>query len=262
MRDYAFDNGWHRARERLATLEAIYDPPTRRHLEALGVGPGWRCLEVGAGGGSIAAWLAERVGPGGAVVATDIDPRFLAPLATPTLAVLRHDIAAEDLPAGEFDLVHARHLLAHLAEPGRALARLVAALRPGGRLLVEESDFASRVPDPATVDAALMARCERAYWRAVAGRGMDPTYGRRLYAAVRARGLEELGAAGRVRVVRGGTPEAHLLQVSFAQLHDSLLATGLVTAADLDRFAALRDDADAVWLGPTFVSVWGRKPPA
>jgi SAM-dependent methyltransferase len=261
MVDYVLDNGWRQARERLAALEAAYDPATRGYLDDLGVGPGWRCLEVGAGGGSIAAWLAERVGPRGHVLATDLDPRFLAPLAAPTLEIRRHDLAAEDLPAGRFDLVHARLLLMHLPDPARALARLAAALRPGGWLLVEEQDFASRVPDPAAVDAALVARCEQAWERHVRARGMDPTYGRRLYGAVRARGLGELGAEGRVRVVRGGTSEARIQQLSFAQLHDGLLATGLVTAEDLARFLALHDDPAAVWLGPALISVWGRKPP-
>lgn len=262
MGDYAFDNGWRRARERLAALEAIYDPVTCRHLDDLGIAPGWRCLEVGAGGGSIAAWLCERAGPGGAVLATDLDPRFLAALDAPNLEVRRHDVAAEELPAGRFDLVHARHVLTHLPDPGCALGRMVAALKPGGRLLVEEADFASRVPDPASVDADLMARCERAWEQHVRSRGMDPACGRRLYGMVRARGLGDLGSEGRVWVVRGGTPEARVQALSYAQLRDGLLATGLVTAAELERFLALQDDPDAVWLGPTLVSVWGRKPPA
>ena len=90
---YVFDNAAERqARERFAALPRIYDPGTIRHLQALGVTAGWRCLEVGAGGGSIALWLAERVGPSGYVLATDLDTRFLEPLARPTLEVRRHDI--------------------------------------------------------------------------------------------------------------------------------------------------------------------------
>jgi hypothetical protein len=70
---YVFDNAAEeQTRERFATLPRLYDPGTIRHLEALGVGAGWRCLEVGAGGGSVARWLAERVGPIGRVLATDI----------------------------------------------------------------------------------------------------------------------------------------------------------------------------------------------
>ena len=76
-RGYAYDHAWARERERLAGLEAALDPGTREHLTRLGVGPGKRCLEIGAGGGSVAFWLAERVAPGGTVVATDIETSFL-----------------------------------------------------------------------------------------------------------------------------------------------------------------------------------------
>ncbi|HET9109188.1 MAG TPA: hypothetical protein VFN78_00040, partial [Ktedonobacterales bacterium] len=72
MADYLLDNAWQEQDRRLARLEAWFDPGTIQHLEALGVGPGWRCLEVGAGAGSIAAWLCNRVGPEGSVLATDI----------------------------------------------------------------------------------------------------------------------------------------------------------------------------------------------
>jgi tRNA A58 N-methylase Trm61 len=72
---YAFPNAWELARRRLALLEVCHDPSSIRHATALGVGPGWRCLEAGAGGGSFARWLAARVGESGSVVAADIDTR-------------------------------------------------------------------------------------------------------------------------------------------------------------------------------------------
>ena len=74
---YAYDHAWSMERVRLAGLEVALDPGTREHLIRLGAGPGVRCLEIGAGGGSVAFWLAERVAPGGTVVATDLDTGFL-----------------------------------------------------------------------------------------------------------------------------------------------------------------------------------------
>ena len=56
------DSSSDRERERLRLLEDSFDPGTFRWLDQLGVGSGWRCLEVGAGGGSVARWLADRVG--------------------------------------------------------------------------------------------------------------------------------------------------------------------------------------------------------
>ncbi len=108
MTSYTFDNAWQQARQRLTGLEAWLDPGTIRHLEMLQVGAGWRCLEVGAGGGSIASWLGARVGASGHVVATDIDPRFIDVLDAPNVEVRRHDIVTDDLETGAFDLVHAR----------------------------------------------------------------------------------------------------------------------------------------------------------
>ena len=47
---------------RLRILERIFDPSTKRHLEMIGVSEGWKCLEVGAGTGSVAQWLSRRIG--------------------------------------------------------------------------------------------------------------------------------------------------------------------------------------------------------
>ena len=70
---YAFANRRAVQPERLRLLAALLDDGTFRLLERLGVQPGWRCLEVGAGGGSVAAWLCDRTAPGGSVLATDLD---------------------------------------------------------------------------------------------------------------------------------------------------------------------------------------------
>ncbi len=129
--EYSHDNTWVLARERLALLEARADPGTIRHLEALGVGDGWRCLEIGGGGGSITAWLCRRVGPAGRVVATDINTRFLEALDFRNLEVRVHNIVADDLEQGAFDLVHARTVLMHLRQRPTALERMVSALKPG-----------------------------------------------------------------------------------------------------------------------------------
>src|SRR5207244_9212343 len=98
MSNYIFDNAGQPTSQRFTSLEILYDPWTIRHLEATGIGLGWQCWEVGAGGGSIAAWLAERCGPSGHVLVTDVDPRFLvegASLAQPTIEIQCHDIVAD-----------------------------------------------------------------------------------------------------------------------------------------------------------------------
>ena len=95
-------------RERLGLLERQYDPLSQRHLAALGIQQGWRCLEVGAGHGSIARWLAEQTGPQGRVVATDINSRFLREIELPNLEVRQHDIRIDPLESATYDLAHRR----------------------------------------------------------------------------------------------------------------------------------------------------------
>src|SRR5215468_4269060 len=108
-------------RERLALLTQMADPITTRRLTDLGVGPGWRCLDVGAGDGSVARWLAGQVGSQGRVVATDLNPRFLVGHGLPNLEVRRHNLLEDELEAGHYDLVHCRCVLQHLLDPWRGL---------------------------------------------------------------------------------------------------------------------------------------------
>lgn len=127
---YLLDNRQAEAGERFTALSALFDPSTFRHFERVGVGEGWCCWEAGAGGPTVPAWLAERVGPTGHVVATDIDTSWMRETG---FEVLRHDVAAEAPPAGgPFDLIHARLVLVHVADRTKALRSMVEALRPGG----------------------------------------------------------------------------------------------------------------------------------
>ncbi len=140
---YLFDNAGPETAQRFSSLATLYDPITVRHLEALGVGDGWQCLEIGGGSGSIAGWIAQRVGARGHVLVTDIDPRYLAALEQrghANVSVQRHDVERDPLPAGAFDLIHARLVLLHLPTAEQALRKLVVALKPGGWLLIEDFD--------------------------------------------------------------------------------------------------------------------------
>jgi len=122
-------------RERLSFLEYAADPLSQRRLAALGIRPGWRCLEVGAGHGSIVRWLAAHVGPQGRVVATDLNPRFLTEIGLPNVEVRQHDIRTDPLEPGLYELVHCRAVLIHMPDPQLVVGRMVEALRIGGWLL-------------------------------------------------------------------------------------------------------------------------------
>jgi hypothetical protein len=89
---YQLDHGWQTEHERLTRIGATLDPVTIGYLETIGVTTRWRCLEVGAGAGSIATWLCHRVGAHGHVVATDLEVKFLTVLDSPNLEIRHHDI--------------------------------------------------------------------------------------------------------------------------------------------------------------------------
>lgn len=264
---YLLDNAWHQQRERLAGLEAWFDPGTIRHLEVLGVAPGWRCLEVGAGGGSIAAWLARRVGPTGHVLATDLDTRFLDALtlpsqALPNLEVRHHNLLTDPLPPAAFDLIHARFVIEHIADRATALARLAAALSPGGWLMLEDTDSASWLPAPDAnpASAALFTRWTAAYVQICRAAGTEPYAGRRLYGELRDLGLDHLGAEGRVFMVRGGSPAAEVWRLTAEQVSPRLVADGLLTADEMARTLALLADPTFVWMEGLVMAAWGQRP--
>ena len=89
---YPFENARAVQLHRLRALEAALDAQTTELLDSIGLDRGWRCLEVGAGGGSIADWLCHRVAPEGTVLATDLDTSVLGELSRPNLEVRVHDV--------------------------------------------------------------------------------------------------------------------------------------------------------------------------
>ena len=94
---YLLDNAAHQTSSRFSGLEIGLDENTKARLSALGIAAGWQCLEVGAGSGSIARWMAERVGARGYVLATDIDTRWIQSNGLSQLEVQRHDVVADPL---------------------------------------------------------------------------------------------------------------------------------------------------------------------
>jgi tRNA A58 N-methylase Trm61 len=99
MSSYVYATARERERECLDAVEAAFDITSRALLERLGLPAGSTCVEVGAGGGSMACWLADRVGPAGRVVATDIDLTWLERLGRDDIQLRNHDIATDDLEA-------------------------------------------------------------------------------------------------------------------------------------------------------------------
>ena len=256
MANYSLSNAWDNARRRLALLEQYLDPITHRRLSSLGLGEGWHCLEVGGGGGSVARWLSAHVGAEGRVVGTDIDPRFLEEIREPNFEAWKHDIAIDDLPSGEFDLVHTRWVLQHLADPEAAIERMTAALRPGGWLLVEGMDFFPIHTASSQLYIDLMVGLAGV----VASSGGNDFGGRALPAIVAKQGLADMQAEGDFAVLNGGSPMAEFFRLSVLQLRESIVGSGAVSAVQFDAAIALLEDPGFWAFGPGGVAVRGRKP--
>ncbi len=250
------------AQARFAALSALFDQVTARRLTGVGLASGWRCWEVDAGGPRLPGLIAERVGPLGRVVATtDRDLTWLDAGLPASVQARRHDVVRDDPPAGGFDLVHARLVLMHLPERDEVLRRLVAALRPGGWLLVE--DFDCDLQPLACLGAGrpeeLLANRVRAeFLDLLARRGADLEYGRKLPRLFRDAGLVEVGADGFFPVaVRAG---AALEIAEMRRAHEGLLASGRIRADELDAHLASVAWGRVDVTTPPLFGCWGQRP--
>jgi SAM-dependent methyltransferase len=251
MSDYALSSVDSAARARLEALAASMDLGTQGYLDNLGVASGWRCAEIGAGIGSIAAWLADRVGPTGRVLATDLDTRWLQELSRANIEVLRHDIGTESLEGGAFDLVHARFVVAHVPRWRDAIGHVFDAVRPGGWICLEESDWLlSGVGDP---PAPAIERFWAAVGQVMTSRGCDPSVGRKIGATFHALGLTEIGGEARAIVRR------EILGTQLDMLGPMLCESGLLSSVDVDD-ARTEAAAPGFAYSPLFVAAWGRRP--
>jgi SAM-dependent methyltransferase len=253
---YALDNSWEKAKRRLALLEQHLDPMTKRRMTTLGVRAGSRCLEVGAGGGSVAIWLCEQVGTTGRVVATDINIQLLRDIPHANFAAIQHDITIGPPPEGGFDLVHARWLLHHLPKPESVVHRLIEALRPGGWLLLEEVDFfpVHTSASQLYVDfmVALTGNVVRASER-------DCFWARGLPAMVAGMSLQQVGGEGDFSVLQGGSPIAEFFALTAEQMRERIIEAGEFSAQQLDAALELLKSPEFWAFGGAGIAVWGQR---
>jgi SAM-dependent methyltransferase len=241
---FAADAEYQAELNRLRLREALRDPFTTWHLTNLGVGTGWRCLEIGAGAGSIARCLSERVGSSGHVLATDIDTRFLSDLTLPYVEVRAHDITRDELDADAFDLVHCRAVLCHLRDPKAVLGRLKDALVQGGWLLAEEPDFGTIKAigeEHSLAEGFNSASPKRTRYLAEIGI-MDGYFGRSLPARMEAVGFSEVGNYCGTVISRGGDSASQVWLSLCDRLDGYLHTQGVLSEKEVaDSREALQD---------------------
>ncbi len=256
MSKYTLSHGLAGEQQRLALMSALLDPFECACIDRLGVRPGWRCLELGCGNGSIAQALAERVAPTGYVVASDIDLTYILDLRMPCLEVRRIDILQDAIEEGSYDFVVARALLHHLTPAGKALERMAAALKPGGVLLSIEPDML-----PCTVTEPDSMRGFWQQWlRWSVEAGIDYSIGRKIPAWLDLLGLKDVAGEGHTAQFNGGSDWATYWTQTVRELAPSLVKLDYVTGKMLDEFHTRFDDPHYWTSVITFTANWGRKP--
>src|SRR5262245_57374192 len=175
----------------------------------------------------------------------------------------RHDIGTDPLPEQVFDLIHARLVLQHVPQRREALARLVAALKPRGWLVIEEFDGGIVDRAVAAADAVEAERFRmmgRVLGRLLDDRGFEADWPRRLYGHLKAAGLTEVGMEGHLAVREGSSLGASLDAATFAQVRKEAVERGLITDAEIDAVLARLDAPGFAVFSPVMFTAWGRRP--
>jgi SAM-dependent methyltransferase len=244
---------------RFEGLERTLDPISIGHLSRVGVEAGGRCLEIGTGGGSIARWLASRVGRAGRVVAVDLDTRWFHHDGTEQLEVLELDVVAGPIPDGPWDLIHERLVLQHVPARLDVLDRLVERLAPGGWLVLEDFDTGEiRTTDRAGPHHELIVRMATAFNQLLAERDGANNFAADAWRHLRQRGLLDTGASGHVVFDCGGEGFTQVMAANARQVSDGLARLG-ITAEDISQFLEVLADPDTIIGTSVLISAWGRR---
>lgn len=250
-------------KKRLRVIADVLSESARALFERIALPRGARCVDVGCGGGDIALEIARIVGADGHVVGIDMDAEKLelarADAAQAGLQNIEFRVgdAREFDDRGAYDCAFARFLLTHLSEPGDLVARMVRAVRAGGRVILEDIDYSGIVCYPP--NSAIQRHIEL-YRELVRRRGGDADIGPRLPSLIGAAGVEGV----HVRVVQPCFLEGQgkfIYSITTESIAEALEAERLVDAtevaeliAELNAFAA---DSTTLLTFPRIVQAWG-----
>jgi SAM-dependent methyltransferase len=259
--------------EELARLDRqaeSIERPTRQLLQAAGISPGWRVLDLGTGLGHVARLLGEFVGPGGTVVGLDNVPGVLAVARQRTgetgprnVTFVEGDVTTW-LGDAPFDAIVGRLLLFHVADPVAVVRHHMRNLAPRGLLMAIDFDIgATRTEPPAPFADKVIGWVDQAFRAA----GAWPRIGARLGVILEDAGLTRVTSFGLQPYVPSRTPAAAALLAGVTRtLAPAIVKHGIATEAELDLPNLQRriDEAtraqDAVVLLPTVSGAWGYAP--
>lgn len=226
------------------------------------------CIDLGCGGGEVTFELARLVGPNGRAVGIDMDE---VKLGLGRAVARERGLANVELRPGDvnewnepetYDVVYSRFLLQHLSRPVSLLQRMWAAVKPGGTIVVEDSDFDGLTCYPHNAGYDFFART---YPRVLASYGGDHTLGRKLYHHFLDVGIPNPD----VRIVQRADVRGENKGIILSTLEataDSIVAAELASKEEVDgaiaSLAAFTEDPGSLISGPRNFQVWSRRPPA
>jgi len=251
--------------QRLDRQAAAIAKPTALLLQAAGIEPGMRVLDLGTGLGHVALQVAELVGPEGSVVGVDRAGEAIAVArsrARPNVRFEQADVLAYEDPQ-PFDAIVARLLLFHLPDPVELVRRQARALSDRGLAIMIDFDLGRAGSEP-RVELAERARgwIEAGFRSA----GANPRIGSRLVPILRDSGLADIATIGVQAYFASDDPAGPAMIAGVLRsLAPRIVATGIATGAELgiedfeQRLGAALREADAVLMPPTVVGAWARK---
>lgn len=240
---------------RLTTLQAAFDPATLRVLNGLDLPIAAHCLELGAGAGSVAAWLATHR-PHGHVTATDTHTEFLRFPPSAPIRVLQHDAVTDDFPPETFDLVHVRALLCHLPQREELLQRAVDWVRPGGWLVIEDLSVRAVDASPHPLFQKVTHAGEQLLATTV---GTDLRWADTLTDRFLKLGLKEVTTSTAPGTVGDHSATDAFWKATLDQAVPALLDKGLLTRHDIEAMHALHRAPHFTDTGISLIAVQGRK---
>ena len=250
--------------ERLRLQREAWAPDARFLLDRIGIGEGWRCLDLGCGPKGLTDVLSERVGPSGKIIGLDYNPAFVKIAregAASNTEIVEGDAYATGMPSQSFDFVHMRFLASTSGQPEMLVVEAKRLLRPGGIFAAQEADGRSlncHPPHPAwdQLRHALEVCLPDCF-------GEDPV-AHRLFRLMRQAGFEEVCFRPALVSTHSDHPWWDYLPSTSESMRVEYLERGLFDPSDFDKtLAECRlhlANPDTIVTSTTMTQTWGRAP--
>ncbi len=257
-------------RERLLGQGRMQEPATRRVFHAVGLRPGWTCLDIGCGPGAVMQLMGELTGPSGEVTGIDRDAKAgreaverLQATGTSRYHFVEGDMESVDEIAGApFDLTFARRALLHARDPIALLRKMYGWTKPGGYIAVQDIHIrtANLYPKPAACSELMRILAETSERS-----GVDTEFAFKLPALFVEAGIGVPDGTDMNLPMTSLEPFAAMFQALGRSLLPRAVALGVTTEARMQSVfreieRALTDGRQYSALGYLMVGVWKRKP--